>query len=113
MHLVLKICAVLIACVLGFSGCNAELPSEIRKKLAIVADNDFKAIINEMPKKSLADSLYFRIAEYKEFNKGQYRVRAVVEYFYLRDVKVKRAVKYRYVKKAAKWERYANDYITY
>jgi hypothetical protein len=102
-----------MACMLGFSGCNTELPSEIRKKLNIVTDNDFKAIINETPKKSLADSLYFRITEYKEFNKGQYRVRAVVEYFYLRDVKVKRAVKYRYVKKAGKWERYANDYITY
>jgi hypothetical protein len=106
-------CAALASCVLYFSGCTSEPAGEIRKKLDIVAENDFREIVAELPAKSRADSVYFRVAEYKEVPKGQYRVKAVIDFYYLRDVNVKRTVKYRYVKSAGKWERYANDYIYY
>ena len=106
-------CTVLALCMLYFFGCNSKSPGEIRKNLDIVAENDFKAIIAELPAKSRADSVFFRIAEYKEFPKGQYRVKAVIDYYYLRDVRVMRTVKYRYVKSAGKWERYDNEYVYY
>jgi hypothetical protein len=105
--------AFLAWCMLYCSGCAGEPAAEIRKKLNIVADADFKAIIADLPKKSLSDSLHFTIVEYKDFSKGPYRVKAVVDYFYIRDIKVKRTVKYRYVKREGKWERYANDYVYY
>jgi hypothetical protein len=107
------LCALLASCGLYFSCCSSEPAGEIRKKLDIVAENDFRAIIADLPAKSRADSVYLKIAEYKAFPKGQYRAKAVVDFYYLRDVNVKRTVKYRYVKSAGKWERYANDYIYY
>jgi hypothetical protein len=107
------VCAALASCWLYLSGCSSEPAGEIRKKFDIVAENDFRAIIAELPAKSRADSVHFTVVEYKDFPKGQYRVRAVVDFYYLRDVRVKRTLKYRYVKSAGKWERYANDYFYY
>jgi hypothetical protein len=94
-------------------GCSKEPAGEIRKKFDVVKENDLRAIVAEIPRESLADSVYTLVTEYKEFDKGQYRVKAVVDFFYLKGVHVKRSVKYRYVKSASKWERYANDYIYY
>jgi len=104
-------CVILASILSIFFGCAGEPPAQIRKKLDIVVENDFRAITGEVAKQNLADSVYCRVVEYKEFDKGQYRVKAVVDFFYLRGVGVKRTVKYRYVKSAGKWERYANDYV--
>jgi hypothetical protein len=104
----------LILCLaVAYAGCGREPSAQVRKKLDIVVESDLRAITGEIPVKSLADSVYTRVTEYKEFDKGQYRVRAMVDFYYLKGVRVKRTVKYRYVKSAGKWERYANDYIYY
>ena len=114
-----KACAVIAAAVVvsvlaaAFGGCAGEPPAQVRKKLDIVVETDLRAITVDLLRQSLADSVYTRVVEYKDFDKGQYRVKAVVDFFYLRGVHVKRSVKYRYVKSAGKWERYANDYLYY
>jgi hypothetical protein len=96
------------------AGCQAREPDKsIRKKFDTVVAADFKSIVSELPKESLSDSVYFRIVEYTTYEKSLYSVRAVVDYYYLKDVQVKRTVKYRYVKNARKWERYANEYMFY
>jgi len=94
-------------------GCGGEKPEIIRSKLDTIIASDFKALLAELPQKSHSDSLHYVCREYTVFKKGPYRVKAVVDYFYIRDVKVKRAVKYRYVKSAAQWERYDNEYVYY
>jgi hypothetical protein len=106
-------CALLASWMLFLCGCSREPAAEIRKKLDIVAESDFRAIVTELPKKSLGDSVHFGVMEYREYDKGAYRAKAVVDFYYLRDVHVKRTVKYRYVKSAGKWERFANDYVNY
>lgn len=104
-------CAVLISCMVFVCGCSQEPAGEIRKKLDVVKENDLRTIVGEVPRESLADSVYTRVVEYKDFDKGPYRVKAMVDFFYLKGVHIKRTVKYRYVKSAGKWERYANDYV--
>ena len=104
---------LILSLAVTYAGCGKEPSAQVRKKFDIVVESDLRAITGEIPPKSMADSVYTRVTEYKEFDKGQYRVRAVVDFYYLRGVRVKRTVKYRYVKSAGKWERYANDYLYY
>ncbi|HUI93453.1 MAG TPA: hypothetical protein VLX68_14495 [Chitinivibrionales bacterium] len=101
----------LVTAGLLLAGCGGGEPDgSIRKKFDAVVASDFKTIVGDLPKESLSDSMFFRIVEYKSFDKGMYSVLAVVDYYYLKDVHVKRTVKYRYVKAARKWERFANEY---
>lgn len=108
------VCAGLVWCVMvACCGCSKEPATQIRKKFDIVVDSDLRSIAGEIPRQSLADSVYTRVVEYKDFDKGTYRVKAVVDFFYLKAVNVKRTVKYRYAKGAGKWERYSNEYVHY
>ena len=102
---------VLVLAGVLLAGCEGREPDKsIRQKFDVVIASDFKTIVSDLPKESLGDSIYFRIVEYTTYAKSLYCVRAVVDYYYLKDVHVKRTVKYRYVKNARKWERYANEY---
>jgi hypothetical protein len=107
--------AIAVACGLCilFAGCGGEPDSAVRSKLTAIVEFDFKEILNDLPKKSISDSVFYRIEKYKTYQKGMYRAMAVVGYYYLKSVKVKRTVKYRYVKKAGQWERYGNEYQLY
>jgi hypothetical protein len=106
-----RIPVLVVAGAFLFSGCGGgEKDAMIRKKLEVIAAADLRAITAELPRTSLADTVYYRIVKYSTYQKGQFGVRAVVDYYYLRDVTVKRMVKYRYVKDAGKWERYDNEY---
>jgi hypothetical protein len=96
-----------------FAGCIGEPDSAVRNKLTVIVEFDLKEILNELPAKSISDSVCYRIEKYKTYQKGMFRAMAVVDYFYLKSVKVKRTVKYRYVKKAGQWERYSNEYKSY
>ena len=105
---------ILVCCFLMLiSGCSGEPDIAIQKKLTAVIESDFKEMLHELPATSISDSVYYRTAKYKTYTKGLYRAMAVVDYYYLKSVKVKRTVKYRYVKKAAQWERYGNEYQFY
>jgi hypothetical protein len=96
------------------AGCGLGEPdSVVKKKLDVIIAADFKAIVGELPKESVRDSACTRIVEYAANKKGMYGVRAVVDFYYLRGVHIKRTVKYRYVKSARKWERYENEYRFY
>jgi hypothetical protein len=108
------VAVVAVAATLLCAGCGAGEPdSAVRNKLDIIVAADLKAIVGELPKESIRDSAFSRIMEYVAHEKGIYRVRAVVDFYYLRGVHIKRTVKYRYVKSARKWERYENEYRFY
>jgi hypothetical protein len=105
----LLVCAVASAALCA--GCRGgESDSLVHKKLDVVVAADLKAIVSEMPTTSLSDSVYSRIADYSTYKKSLYSVRAVVDFYYLRGVQIKRTVKYRYLRSAGKWERYDNAY---
>jgi hypothetical protein len=84
-----------------------------RKKLDVIVASDLKAIVGELSPASLRDSIYSRVEEYEKYSAGMYGMRAVVDFYYLRGVHVKRTVKYRYLVRAGKWERYDNEYQFY
>jgi hypothetical protein len=104
---------LIAVCLLCFGCVKRESDNSIKNKLDLVVAGDLKAVVNELPKNSLADSVYTRIVEYKQLKKGMFRALAVVEYYYLRGVKVKRTVKYRYGEHVDKWERYSNEFVLY
>ena len=105
---------IVAAAALLCAGCGVgESDSVVKKKLDVIIAADFKAIVGELPKESVRDSACTRIMEYAANKKGMYGVRAVVDFYYLRGVHIKRTVKYRYVKSARKWERYENEYRFY
>lgn len=109
-----RVAVVAVAAALLCAGCGAGEPdSVVRKKLDIIVAADFKTIVGELPKESVRDSASSRITEYVAHEKGIYSVRAVVDFYYLRGVHIKRTVKYRYVKSVRKWERYDNEYRFY
>lgn len=102
-----SVCLLCLGCV------KRESDDSIKSKLDVVVAGDLKSVVTELPKNSLADSVYTRIVEYKKLKKGMFRAVAVVDYFYLRGVKVKRTVKYRYGQHVDKWERYSNEFVFY
>ncbi len=108
---VLLVCAAAATAAAICAGClGGEPDSLVRKKLNVILASDLKAIVSELPKTSISDSVYYRIAEYSTYKKSLYSVRAVVDFYYLRGVQIKRTVKYRYLKRVGKWERYDNEY---
>ncbi len=103
--------ACTVAAAMLCAGCRGGEPDGlVRKKLEVVVAADLKAIVGEMPATSLSDSVYSRIVDYSTYKKSLYSVRAVVDFYYLRGVQIKRTVKYRYLTSARKWERYDNAY---
>jgi len=90
-------------------GCR-ENDAAARQKLHAILKSDLVAIISDVPKSSLADSLYYSLVFYQTFKKGDYTKKAVADFYFLRGIKVKITRKYRYVKEAGMWERYYNVY---
>ncbi len=92
-----------------FSGC-AESDELIKEKFDIVIQDDMQSLIEQIPKQSLADSVYFIVQSYDEFDEGMYSKKAVVEFFFLKKNVAKVVRKYRYHAEFRKWERYYNEY---
>jgi hypothetical protein len=105
---------VAAAALLLWAGCRVgESDNLVRKKLDVIVAADLKALVGELPATSLRDSIYSVVVEYAAYKQGMYSVRAVIDFYYLRGVAVKRTVKYRYLTRARKWERYDNEYRSY
>jgi hypothetical protein len=93
----------------GLTGCG-EKDSLTRKKLELVCKSDLDSITFDLPKTSLADSVYYSITSYKTYAHGKYSKMAVVEFYFLKKVKAKIVRKYRFFKEARQWDRYFNEY---
>ena len=106
-----------LVCILALGmlsvSCMHEVDSSIRAKFDFLVDSDFKSLVNELPKASISDSAHFVIAEYLKPKHGMFRAHAIVDYYYLKNIRVKRTVKYRYGQNVDKWERYSNTYVFY
>jgi hypothetical protein len=105
---------VAAAAVLLCIGCRVGEPDNlVRKKLDVIVAADLKALVDGLPATSLRDSTYSVVVGYTTYKEGMYSVRAVIDFYYLRGVAVKRTVKYRYLTRARKWERYDNEFRFY
>ncbi len=102
------IAALLVVC-LG-AGCAREPERLIEKKLAVILDDDLATVVAELPKESVADTTFYEIRVYKQYKEGKYGRLATVDFYFLKNVKVKMVRKYRYYMPARKWERYFNEY---
>ncbi len=92
------------------AGCIVESDKLIKEKLLIILKDDLEALVNDIPKENVADSVYYKIVSYKTFKTGKYTNKAVVDFFFINKIKVKVVRKYRYSAKYCKWERYFNEY---
>ena len=90
-------------------GCGEKDPL-IREKLDMICASDLRAITADLPKTSLADSMYYNIVSYKSYSEGRYSTMAMVDFYFLHKVRAKIVRKYRYLKEARLWDRYYNAY---
>jgi hypothetical protein len=96
-------------CGICFYGCG-ESDSLVKKKLDLICASDLNAITNDIPKTSLLKAPFYSIVSYKCYSEGMYSGMAIVDYYFLKTVKVKIVRKYRYYTSARLWDRYFNAY---
>ena len=90
--------------------CQGERDEFVRKKLDVIIKDDLQAIIADIPEENLREVPSYNLVSYQEYSKGKYSVKAVVDFFFLKNVKVKIVRKYRYEASKRMWERYYNEY---
>jgi hypothetical protein len=83
-----------VACGLMLFGCG-ESDDLIKKKLEMILTEDLRTISADLPKSSLADSVYYKIASYKSYAEGMYSEMAIVDFYFMKKVRVKIIRKYR------------------
>ena len=107
----MKTVACLIAFLVVISSCSMESQNTIRKKLKTIARADLEYIISETDSSEVMDSAYYKIVLFKYFPKDMnFSYKAVVDYYYFKNVKMKQVRKYRYRRLQKKWDRYLKKY---
>jgi len=101
---------IIALCGIFLCGCG-EKDAIIRQKLDIILAGDIKAIVADIPKINLLQSPYDSLVSYKTYTQGMYSKMAVVDFYFLKNVKVKIVRKYRYLSSVRLWDRYYNAYI--
>lgn len=106
-----KFVAAVAAVVLSIAllGCG-DNDAVARRKLDAILTSDLAVIVSDIPKAGLADSIYYSLVSYQTYKTGDYTKKAVVDFYFMRGIKVKITRKYRFVKEAGMWERYYNVY---
>lgn len=104
---------VIILAITG--GCIKESDKRIKSNLLVILQDDLNSIISDVPKDNIIDSVFYEIVLYKYFKKEsfKYSKKAIVDFYFLKKVKVKIVRKYRYLRQSRKWERYYNEYKFY
>ena len=97
------------------NGCVKESDKRIKNKLLIILQDDLNSIISDVPKDDILDSVYYEIVLYKDFKKEsfKYSKKAIVDFYFFKNVKAKIVRKYRYHRQSRKWDRYYNEYKFY
>jgi hypothetical protein len=95
-----------------FGGCG-ESDNLISQKLEVILKSDLDTIITGVDKSGLLDTPYYKIVSYKSYKEGMYSKLAVVDFYFLKNIKAKIVRKYRYVTSFGQWDRYVNEYRFY
>ena len=93
-------------------GCTFESGKVVKKKLLVILEDDLNSIVEGIPKENLLDSVYYEIDSLIDYKKKsfKYSKRAVVDFYFFKEVKAKIVRKYRYERQSRKWDRYYNEY---
>ena len=91
--------------------CAGEKEETVRKKLDVICKDDLAAIIDSIATGDLLEKPYYKLSFYKRYTEGKYSRKAVAEFYFLINVKVKVVRKYRYHGSVKMWDRYSNEYV--
>lgn len=101
--------AFVILCV----SCIPKTPENTAKTyLEPVLQEDLRVITDGIDTTAVLENPYFEIVEFTKFNEGEYNYIAVVDFYFLKDIRQKVFRKYRfhYIRK---WELYYNEYQSF
>jgi hypothetical protein len=101
--------AVLLAALCLAWGCGAD-DRVARRSLEAVAKAELTSFVNELPPANQPTAPYFEIVAFEPGKKGRFSVKAVVDYYYLKNVTVKLTRKYRFVRWGQRWEPYNEEW---
>jgi len=100
-----------VICIALVTGCSGESREMADKKLCAISDSDLKTLLEGLPKEKVLDKPYYKVVSIDEFKKGEYSLKAVVDFYIFRKITLKVERKYRYHKVKMMWERYFNEYV--
>jgi hypothetical protein len=95
-----------------FGGCG-ESDNLVKKKLDLILKSDLDTITTGVQKSGLLDTPYYEIVSYKSYKEGIYTKLAVVDFYFMKNIKAKIVRKYRYLAEAGLWDRFFNQYQFY
>ena len=100
--------------ILLFTACVPR-PSEkrIRGMLEVILKDDLTVIVEGIDSNAVLQPPYYEYREFSKYKEGQYQYLAVVDFYFLKEIKRKIARKYRFDKWHSRWERYYNEYESY
>ncbi len=93
--------------------CGGESDELARKKLEVILEDDLKAIIDGIPDSALMEKPRYEIVFYKQYDAWDYSKKAVVDFYFLKNIEKKIVRKYRYHTGKRMWDRYFNEYSSY
>jgi hypothetical protein len=105
---ILLICCTMIGIVCA--GCMQDSETMIRKKLTAILDDDLESLVADIQKENRSDSIYYSLVSYKKYPKARYSRKAVVDFYFFKNIMTKVRRKYRYHRPIGLWERYYNKY---
>ena len=103
---------IILSALLLLMSCGRESDEKIKAKFSSIVVDDMVAITDGLDSTKLLASPYDTILEYQSYEKGIYSHRAVVDFYFYKDIPLKIVRKYRYSVQAKKWERYVNQYVS-
>jgi hypothetical protein len=96
------------------TACTLRLNEDTtRRMLEVILKDDMSVTVEGIDTAAILQNPYYEYREFKGFKEGQYQYLAIVEFYFLREVKQKIVRKYRFDKRYLKWERYYNEYESY
>lgn len=109
-----KSCFFTIAFIILFAGCAAGLSEKRAKEmLEVILKDDMAAIIDGVDTSAIMKEHYYEYREFNSYEEGKYQYLAVVDFYFLRDIKRKIVRKYRFNKMYLQWERFENVWEIY
>ncbi len=103
----------LLGLILAQISCSGESDEFARKKLEVILKDDLQAITDGIPDSALMESPRYEIVFYKQYDAWDYSKKAVVDFYFLKNIEKKIVRKYRYQTGKRMWDRYFNEYSSY